>query len=126
MSEPVEPRKAIAPADWKKFLGEFALRNNDRRARFDVFERDGSVVEERSEAHLEDIVLRHENGSSTVEIIRINRADTDAGKNRVEITDVRGVTVQYDTDGSEDALEITDQQNNMISLRLESRVDGNS
>ena len=39
---------------------------------------------------------------------------------------VRGVTVQIDTDGSEDILEITDEKNTLFSLRFESKVDGAS
>ena len=126
MSEPTEPRKGIAASEWKEFLSDFAIRNNDRRARFDVFESDGTVTEEGAELHLEDITVKSENNSHTIEIIRIDRSDANADKNRAVVTDVRGVTVQYDTDGSEDALEITDKQNNLISLRLESKVDGNS
>ncbi len=42
------------------------------------------------------------------------------------IENVRGVGVQYDTDGSEDILEITDGKNTLFSLRLESKVDGAS
>ena len=126
MSEPSEPRKGIAAENWAEFLSEFALRNNDRRARFDVFQSDGSVVEEGQELHLEDIVVKGKNDARSIEIIRIDRADANAEKNRAVVTDARRVTVQYDTDGSENALEITDKQNNLISLRLESKVDGNS
>ena len=126
MTEASEPRKGIAANEWKEFLSDFALRNNGRRARFDVFERDGTVIEEGQEFQLEDITVSGENDSHAIEIIRINRADANAEKNRATVTDVRGVTVQYDTDGSEDALEITDKQNNLISLRLESKVDGAS
>jgi hypothetical protein len=39
---------------------------------------------------------------------------------------VRGIGVQYETDGSENILEITDEKNTLISLRLESKLDGNS
>ncbi len=42
------------------------------------------------------------------------------------IDNVRGVAVQYETDGSENILEITDGKNTLLSLRLESKLDGNS
>lgn len=116
----------IEPQNWSEFLQEFSTRNNDRRARFDVFRSDGTTEEEEQEAHLEDVLLKDNGKAKNVEIIRINRADQNADKIRDLITNVRGISVQYDTDGSEDALEITDDQNTLISLRLESKVDGNS
>ena len=124
MSEPAEPKKMIAPEDWEDFLQEFAARNNNRRARFDVFRSGGETEEEGEEAFLEDVRLSGDGTSRSVEIVRINRTDSSAAKTRDTITNVRGVAVQYDTDGSEDALEITDDQDTLISLRFESRVDG--
>jgi hypothetical protein len=126
MAEPSAPKKMIAPENWEEFLRDFAARNNNRRARFDVFRRDGRTEEESTERHLEDLVLKAEGRAHSLEIIRIDRTDRDAGKTRDVVTGVRGITVQYDTDGSEDALEITDDQDTLVSLRLESRVDGNS
>lgn len=124
LNEPKEPRKAIESDDWGEFLRDFAMRNNDRRARFDVFESDGTVEEEGQELHLEDVVLRNEGDSKTIEIIRIDRSDATAEKSKVVITNVRGVSVQFDKDGSEDALEIIDDQNSLIMLRFESKIDG--
>lgn len=121
-----EPRKGISHENWKEFLHEFALRNNDRRARFNIFKSNGETQEEGEESHLEDIVLTEAGNAKNIEVIRIDRANSNAEKTKVSITNVRGITVQYDTDGSEDALEITDDQNTLISLRLESKVDGNS
>lgn len=125
MSEPEEPIKQIEPANWEGFLHEFSARNKDRRARFEVF-RGGSVEEEGQEAHLEEVSLKRDGNKTNVEFLRINRADKNADKIRNEVTNVRGVSVQYDVDGSEDVLEITDDQNTLVSLRLESKVDGNS
>lgn len=119
-----EPRKAISSEDWSEFLTDFAMRNNNRRARLDYFRSNGETSEENQESHLEDIVLSGEGANRKIEIIRIDRSDANAEKNEVIITNVRGVSVQYDTDGSEDALEITDDQNSLISLRFESKVDG--
>ena len=121
-----EPREAIAPEKWADFLRDFAARNNDRRARFDVFRRDGNVESEDQEAHLEDLVLKSDGAAHTVHVIRIDRAKAEAAKLTDEISNVRGINVQYDTDGSEDALEFVDNENTLISLRLESRIDGNS
>ncbi len=125
-NEPKEPRKMIAPDNWEKFLQEFAARNHDRRARFDVFRASGATEEERVEAHLEDVRLIADGNAKKIEIVRIGRGGSSAEKMKETITKVRGVSVQYDTDGSEDALEITDDQNTLVSLRLESKVDGNS
>ena len=77
MSEPKEPIAQIEPSNWREFLSAFAMRNNNRRARFEVF-RGGSVEEENQEAHLEDISLKHNGDKANVEIIRINRADQNA------------------------------------------------
>jgi hypothetical protein len=127
INEPKEPRKTIAPDKWETFLREFADRNNNRRARFDVFLADGTIEEEGIEAHLEDVRLETNDGNANnIVIIRIERGDKTAHKKHDTITNVRGIGVQLDTDGSEDALEITDDQNALISLRLESKVDGNS
>ncbi len=126
MNEPKEPRKTIAPDEWESFLERFAMRNNNRRARFDVFRSGGAIEEEAIEAHLEDVKLITDGNQKNVVIVRINRSNADAEKSHDTITNVRGIAVQYDTDGSEDALEITDDQNTLISLRLESKVDGNS
>jgi hypothetical protein len=125
MGEPTEPIKQIEPSNWDEFLSEFSTRNNDRRARFEVF-RGGSVEEEDQEAHLEEVSLKRNGNKTNVECIRINRADKNADKIRNEVTNVRGISVQYDVDGSEDVLEITDDENSLISLRLESKIDGNS
>jgi hypothetical protein len=126
INEPKEPRKTIEPDKWETFLREFADRNNNRRARFDVFLADGTIEEEGIEAHLEDVRLETRGNANDIVIVRIERGDKTAHKKHDTITNVRGIGVQLDTDGSEDALEITDDQNALISLRLESKVDGNS
>jgi hypothetical protein len=120
MSEIVQ----IEPMNWEEFLREFAARNNNRRARFDVYRSGGATEEESREEHLEDVLLKTDGNKKSVEVIRIDRGRSNAEKTRDVITNVRGISVQYDTDGSEDALEITDDQNTLISLRFESKVDG--
>jgi hypothetical protein len=125
MSEPEEPVKQIEPAKWEEFLKEFSARNFNRRARFEIFS-GGSVEEEEQEARLEEVSIKRDGKGATIKIIRIDRAEKNADKIKNEITGVRGISVQYETDSSENALEITDDKNNLISLRLESKVDGNS
>ncbi len=124
MSEPREPKKLIKPENWKEFLKEFSDRNKNRRARFDVFRSSGKVEEEAQELRLEEVVLKRNDKRENVEIIRIDRTEGDAEKSTETVTNVRGIAVQYDTDNSEDALEITDDQNTLIMLRFESKVDG--
>ena len=126
MSEPREPRKQISPDNWEKFLREFSARNANRRARFNIFFRSGETVEEAEEGHLESVAL-NKNGNKTQVVVK--RSDQ-TSENEETMTDtierVRGITVQIDTDGSEDILEIIDEKNTMFSLHFESKVDGAS
>lgn len=117
--------KQIEPGNWEKFLEEFSERNNNRRARFQIF-KGRNTENEAQEAHLEDISLKTEGGSKTIAVTRIDRTKGDGEKIHDTITNVVGIAVQYDTDGSEDVLEITDKENELISLRMESKVDGAS
>ncbi|MCA1624912.1 MAG: hypothetical protein LC768_11130 [Acidobacteria bacterium] len=126
MSEPREPRKAIAPDKWGKFLKEFSDRNKNRRARFDVFFSSGETLEEAQEGHLESVSLNKNGNKTQVIVTRIDTSEDNAEKMTDAIENVRGITVQYETDGSENALEITDVKNTLLSLRLESKLDGNS
>jgi hypothetical protein len=116
--------KQIEPSNWEDFLRDFAARNSDRRARFDVYRSDGNTEDEGQEAHLEEIRLQTDGDSKTVEIVRADRSHREAGKWHDRITNVRGIAVQYDRDGSEDALEFTDDENTLVSLRFESNIDG--
>lgn len=113
--------KQIEPNSWKQFLEEFSSRNNNRRARFQIFKGAGAD-EEKEEAFFEDISLKDEN--TTIVVTRIDRTEANAKKFHDTITNVIGIAVQYDTDGSEDALEITDKEGELVMLRFESRVDG--
>ena len=126
MAEPNEHRKAIEPKDWAKFLENFSSRNQNRRARFNIFFSSGETVEEAEEGHLKSVAL-DKNGDKMQVIVK--RADQ-TSENEETMTDtienVRGVTVQFDTDKSEDILEITDGKNTLFSLRFESKVDGAS
>ena len=126
MDEPREPRRAIAPDEWEKFLRAFSDRNKNRRARFDIFFASGETVEEAEEGKLESVSFNKDGDNAQ---IIVERADNAEGENET-MTDtlehVRGVVVQYETDRSENALEITDAKNTLFSLRLESKLDGNS
>ncbi len=118
--------KQIEPKNWNKFLEEFSTRNKNRRARFNTFERNGDTQEEAIEAHLREVSIEKDDGKSTITVRRVDTTEVEAETRTDTITNVRGVSVQYDTDGSEDVLEITDDQNTLISLRFESKVDGAS
>ena len=118
--------KQIEPKNWKTFLEEFSERNNHRRARIDVYRNDGNAEEEQSEAHFEAASLKENGDQHDVGIIRFDHSKAEVEKMHDTITNVIGIAVQYDTDGSEDALQITDRENELISLRFESKVDGAS
>ena len=126
MSEPREPRKAIEPADWEKFLQDFSKRNQSRRARFDIFFESGETLEEGEEGQFESAALDRDGGKTHVVVKRAVRTKSDEETMTDTIENVRGIGVQFDTDGSEDVLEITDGKNTLFSLRLESKVDGAS
>ncbi|MBA3692194.1 MAG: hypothetical protein H0W77_01965 [Acidobacteria bacterium] len=107
-------------------MQEFSARNTNRRARFNIFFSSGKTVEEAEEGHFKSVAL-DKNGNKTQVIVK--RTDQ-TSENEETMTDtienVRGITAQIDTDGSEDILEITDEKNTLFSLRFESKVDGAS
>jgi len=115
-------KKLIDPATWPEFLAEFSGRNRGRRARFELFRRDGSVAEEDQEGHFE---------GATVDgrVVRVERVYERLGESRTmtdDLHDTHGIEVQYDTDGSEDTIEFTDHKGDMTVLHFESLVDGDS
>ncbi len=118
--------KLIEPNNWGKFLQEFSERNRERRARFNVFFSSGETVEEAEEGHLKNVSLNKNGGQTQVVVERIDRSENDEKTMTDPIDNVRGIAVQYETDGSENILEITDGKNTLLSLRLESKLDGNS
>ena len=126
MSEPSEPRKGIGQDDWEDFLKQFTARNKNRRARFNVFFASGETVEEAEEGHLESVSLNKNGAESQVVVKRSDQTTDDQETMTDTIENVRAISVQYDTDGSEDILEITDAKNTLLSLRFESKVDGAS
>jgi len=126
MSEPREPKKIIEPGNWKKFVDEFSTRNRERRARFNIFFSSGETVEEAEEGHLESISLNKNGDKTQVVVKRSDRSREDEEPMIDTIENVRGIAVQYETDGSENFLEITDEKNTLLSLRFESKLDGAS
>ena len=121
-TEPREPRFVVNENDWESFLREFSDRNRDRRARIEVFWRDGTTENEDEESHLETISLT--GGGKNVEIIRVDRTKSEPENRSETVTNVEGIAAQYDPDGSENALEILDDQNSLVSLRFESKAHG--
>lgn len=121
-----EPREAIEPKNWAKFLHDFSQRNANRRARFDIFFISGETLEEAEEGRLKNVALKQSDGKLQVVVKRVDRTAETAETMTDTIENVCGIGVQYDTDGSEDVLEITDVKNTLFSLRLESKVDGAS
>lgn len=126
MKEPSEHTKAIEPKNWERFLTEFSERNHGRRARFNVFFKSGETVEEAEEGHLESVKLNKNGNETKITVTRADRSGEDEKTMTDTIDNVRGVSVQFDTDGSEDVLEITDGKNTLLGLRLESKLDGAS
>lgn len=115
-------KKLIEPSTWPEFLAAFSKRNRGRRARFELFRRDGETAEEDQEGHFESAAV---NGR----VVKITRNYERLGQNRTmtdELHDTHGIEVQYDTDGSEDTIEFTDHKGNMTVLHFESLVDGDS
>lgn len=126
MSEPSVARKGIGQNDWEEFLKEFTARNKNRRARFNIFYASGDTVEEAEEGHLESVSLNKNGDEAQVIVERSDQTTENQETMTNTIENVRVITVQYDTDGSEDILEITDAKNTLLSLRFESKVDGAS
>ena len=114
--------KMIEPGDWSNFLSEFSERNRGRRARFELFSRGGDVGEEEQEGVFESASIA---GS----VVTVTRTDNTEGKNESmsdEIPNVHGIAVQYDSDNSENTIELTNDKGDMTVLHFESRVDGDS
>jgi hypothetical protein len=111
--------KTIEPQQWPAFLNEFSERNRGRRARYEVYH-GGDVHEEDEEAALENISL--DDGKITIK--RIYAGHNEPGETIDNLDNIQVISVQYDTDNSEDMLGFTNERNELVTLRLESRVDG--
>src|SRR5689334_15200115 len=118
--------KGIERSDWPQFLREFSERNQDRRARFEIFSR-GGVSEEWEEGHLAGVGVKTDGASSPQVVVRrMDKSGIEPREIVQAVPDVRRISVQYDTDNSEDALEIEDARGALLVMRLESKVDGAS
>lgn len=111
-------RTTIAPDEWAKYLDEFSTRNRGRRARFEAFAEE-TVTEEDEEAVFEGVSA--EGDRFTVK--RVNRTHGDEPITD-ELTGIRGIAVQHDSDGSDNTIEFTDDRGDLAILHFESTVDG--
>jgi len=114
--------KMVDPAEWANFLSEFSERNRGRRARFELFRRDGEVAEEGQEGYFDRVSIDRD-------VVKIERKYKNHEKDEVmsdEIPNIHGISVQFDTDESENTLEFTNDRGDMTVLHFESLVDGDS
>ena len=114
--------KMIEPDKWPAFLADFSERNRGRRARFEIFERTGDFVEEAQGGHFQNISIDGHAVSVERTYEKHGREETMTDK----FENVRGISIQYDTDNSEDMLELSDAKGNLTALHFESKVDGSS
>lgn len=111
---------------WSEYLVGFSERNRERRARFEVFDREGAH-EEIEEAFLENILLEpHLEGDPDIVVKRSDRSDGQRKFVANTIVGVHRISPQYDQDGSESALEFEDERGRLTILRFESNIDGAS
>lgn len=113
---------AIEPREWSTFLTAFTGRNRGRRARFEIFGPKGGLKEEVQEGRFESIAI----SGSTVTVKRHYKKHDQESTMTDELKNILGVSIQYDTDKSEDMLQFTDGKGGMTTLHFESRVDGDS
>jgi len=109
--------KTVEPREWQTFLNSFSNRNRGRRARFEVFGPNGSFKEEVQEGKFKSISI----DANTVTVTRIYEKSSKEMAMTDELTNVRGIAVQYDADYNEDMLEFTDVRGGMTTLHFESR-----
>lgn len=114
-------KKIITPDEWNEYLADFSIRNQGRRARFEAFSDDG-VREEDEEAVFESVSI----SGDVVAVNRTIRADDKNAPIKDEITGVHGITVQLDSDGSDNTIEFMDSNGDLTVLHFESLVDGES
>ncbi len=111
--------KQVEPREWATFLNAFTERNKGRRARFEIFSH-GDFAEEEQEGYFESVSIE----GNVATIKRSYAKQQEKAQMTDELANIRGVSVQYDTDNSEDMLEFTNDNNELTTLRFESRVDG--
>ena len=111
-------KKLIPPDEWAEYLEEFSSRNRGRRARFETFAA-GIVTEEDEEAVFDGVSME----KNIAKVRRLNRTHNDDPITD-ELTDIRGLTVQLDSDGSDNTIEFLDSNGDVTVLHFESMVDG--
>ncbi len=114
--------KIIEPANWSEFLRNFSEQNRGRRARFELFRRDGEVAEEGQEGYFESASIADE----AVTVVRIDKSKRDEYEMKDRIPNIHGIAVQLDSDGSDNTIEFTNERGDMTVLHFESRIDGDS
>jgi hypothetical protein len=112
----------IEPGEWTSFLAGFSERNRGRKARFEIFGPDGVSMEEDQEARFESASV----ADGIVTVTRTYEKHDQETTMTDRLPSIRGISVQNDTDNSEDVLEFTDKKNALTTLHFESRVDGDS
>ena len=111
-------KKPIPHDEWAEYLEGFSSRNRGRRARFEAFA-GGIVTEEDEEAVFDGVSMEN----NTAKVRRLNRTHDDDPITD-ELTDIRGLTVQLDSDGSDNTIEFLDSNGDVAELHFESMVDG--
>ena len=114
--------KMVEPQEWQTFLGSFSNRNRGRRARFEVFGPNGGFKEEEREGSFQSVSM----DGDTVTVTRSYQKQSQESTMTDELKNILGISVQYDTDNSEDMLQFTDDRGGMTTLHFESKVDGDS
>ena len=85
--------KMIEPQEWDTFLNGFTERNRGRRARFEIFSR-GDFSEEEQEAYFENVSV----DGNTITVKRTYEKHGQPATMTDELKNIRGISVQYDTD----------------------------
>jgi len=120
--ERMSETKMVEPAKWDEFLNGFSERNRGRRARFELFRRDGEVAEEGQEGYFESASIDDE----AITITRIDKSKREEYEMKDRIPNIHGIAVQLDSDGSDNTLELTNARGDMTVLHFESTIDGDS
>ena len=113
---------AVEPQEWPTYLIAFTGRNRGRRARFEIFGPNGGLREEQEEGRFESISI----DGHTVTVKRQYKKQGQELTMTDKLKNIRGISIQYDTDKSENMLEFTGDKGEMTVLHFESRVDGDS
>src|SRR5947208_4546470 len=102
--------KTIEPQEWSTFLNSFTERNRGRRARFEIFSR-GDFSEEEQEAYFDGASV----DGHTITVKRTYEKHGEQATMTDTLENIRGISVQYDTDNSEDMLEFTNDKNQLTT-----------